>query len=65
MNQQPAGKHDPQREDAELRAIDPGDSRVRQSDYDFLISPAAQATIAQEGIILLDYRALQAVWRSR
>lgn len=52
-------------DNAELRAIDPGGSQVRQSDYDFLISPAAQATIAQEGIILLDYRALQAVWRSR
>lgn len=52
-------------DNAELRTIDPGGSATRQSDYDFLISPAAKAAITQAGITLLDYRALQAVWRGR
>lgn len=48
---------------AELRAIDPG-VQVRQTDYDFLISPTAQEIVKAEGIVLVDYRALQAIWRS-
>jgi predicted glycoside hydrolase/deacetylase ChbG (UPF0249 family) len=47
----------------ELLAIDPGDKRIRQSDYDFLTSQQARDVIEEEGIILLDYRALQDVWR--
>lgn len=47
---------------AELRAIDPG-AQVRQTDYDFLISAAAQEVVKAEGVVLLDYRALQAIWR--
>jgi len=47
---------------AELRAIDRGGSHIRQTDFDFLTSPQAKEVIAAEGIILLDYRALQAVW---
>ena len=63
----PAGLHEwavhPGLENAELLAIE-GDSRhVRQRDFDFLMSPAAQEIVRQEGIVLLDYRALQAVWR--
>jgi hypothetical protein len=37
---------------------------MRQSDFDFLTSQQAKDVIRQEGIILLDYRPLQAVWRN-
>jgi len=47
---------------AELRALDPDGSHIRQTDFDFLISPQAKDIIKEEGIILLDYRALQEVW---
>jgi chitin disaccharide deacetylase len=50
-------------DNAELRAIDPDGSHIRQADFDFLISPEAQEIVKEEGIILFDYRALQAVWR--
>ncbi len=50
---------------AELRAIDPGGSHIRQTDFEFLTSPQAKEVIAAEGIILLDYRALQAIWREK
>ena len=45
----------------EARAIDVWWQK-READYAFLISPEARETIRQEGIILMDYRALQAVW---
>jgi predicted glycoside hydrolase/deacetylase ChbG (UPF0249 family) len=47
----------------ELLALEPGQDRVRQTDFDFLISRQARELIQEEGIILLDYRALQAVWK--
>jgi hypothetical protein len=47
----------------ELRAIEPGGSRFRQADYDFWTSPLAKEIVEGEGIILLDYRALQPWWR--
>lgn len=50
---------------AELRAIDTGGFHNRQTDFDFLTSPQAKEVIAAEGIILLDYRALQAIWREK
>jgi hypothetical protein len=34
-------------------------------DYDFWMSRQAKDIILEEGIILLDYRALQAVWRGK
>jgi hypothetical protein len=49
---------------AELAGIDPGGHRTRQADFDFLTSPAARQAIQAEGIILLDYRPLQAAWRA-
>lgn len=49
--------------DAEAQALEPGTWRVRRADYDFLISPAARELVAAEGIVLLDYRALQEAWR--
>ncbi len=48
----------------ELLAIEPGSNRTRQADYDFLTSQAAHDMIREEGIVLLDYRPLQAVWNA-
>ncbi|MCB0026633.1 MAG: polysaccharide deacetylase family protein [Anaerolineales bacterium] len=52
-------------DNAELQAIDPGGSHFRQADFDFLTAPQARDLIAAEGIILLDYRTLQAVWSQK
>jgi predicted glycoside hydrolase/deacetylase ChbG (UPF0249 family) len=49
---------------AELRGIEPTSWRVRQTDYDFLVSPEAREIIRQEGIVLLSYRPLQELWRA-
>lgn len=46
---------------AEARAIDAWWPK-RAADVQFLVSPEARDTVREEGIILLDYRALQAVW---
>ena len=69
LRELPPGLHEwavhPGLENAELLAIE-GDSRhVRQRDFDFLISPAVQEIVRQEGILLLDYRALQALWSEK
>jgi predicted glycoside hydrolase/deacetylase ChbG (UPF0249 family) len=48
----------------ELDRIEPTGNHVRQSDRDFLVSPYARELIEREGIILLDYRALQTAWNS-
>ncbi len=47
----------------ELLAIESEGHHMRQSDFDFLISQQARDVIEEEGIILLDYRALQVVWK--
>jgi hypothetical protein len=47
---------------AELKALGVG-WEVRQTDFEFLVSPAAQEIVETEGIVLLDYRPLQALWR--
>jgi chitin disaccharide deacetylase len=49
---------------AETSAAEADDMRIRHADYDFLVSEQAQDVIRQEGIILLDYRPLQAVWQA-
>jgi predicted glycoside hydrolase/deacetylase ChbG (UPF0249 family) len=46
---------------AELRAAVPT-WRVRQTDFDFVISQEARTILQEEGIILVDYRAVQALW---
>jgi chitin disaccharide deacetylase len=51
-------------DEPELLAIERIPNHARQTDFDFLISPAARDIIKDEGIILLDYRALQAVWNA-
>ncbi len=48
---------------AELLTIEPEGSHSRQMDFDFLMSPEAREIIQQEGIILLSYAPLQAVWQ--
>lgn len=49
----------------ELLAIEPNGNHIRQTDFDFLMSEQARQFIREEGIILLDYRALQAVWKEK
>lgn len=46
----------------ELSAIEPEGNHIRQTDFDFFTSQQAKDIVKQEGIILLDYRALQDVW---
>lgn len=48
--------------DDEARALEPETWRIRRADYDFLVSPEARAIVEDEGIVLLDYRALQPHW---
>jgi predicted glycoside hydrolase/deacetylase ChbG (UPF0249 family) len=49
----------------ELLAIEPDGNHIRQTDFDFLTSQQAKDIVREEGIILLDYRALQAVWKAK
>lgn len=49
----------------ELQAIQPDGWSVRQTDFDFLMSQAAQDVIHEEGIMLVDYRSLQAIWSGK
>lgn len=44
---------------AESRAMEPDGWQVRKADFDFLISREARDILAEEGIVLVDYRALQ------
>ena len=46
----------------EAQALEPATWQVRRSDFDFLVSPEARALIDEEGIVLMDYRALQTLW---
>jgi hypothetical protein len=48
----------------ELKAI--SDSwPVRQADFEFLMSPETREIIRQEGIIILSYQPLQALWQTK
>ena len=49
---------------AELRAVEPS-WRVRQTDLDFVVSQEAQTILQEEGIILVNYRALRALWNEK
>jgi chitin disaccharide deacetylase len=68
MHELPAGLSEwavhPGLDGEELDRIEPTGNHVRQADYDFLTSPYAAELIQKEGIILLDYRALQSIWNS-
>lgn len=48
----------------ELLAIERGVPRTRQADFDFFTSGEADELVQKEGVILLDYRALQEVWQA-
>ena len=50
---------------AELKAVEPQSWQVRQTDYEFVMSPEAQAVVQEEGIILVDYTAVQALWNAK
>jgi predicted glycoside hydrolase/deacetylase ChbG (UPF0249 family) len=50
---------------SELLAIEPGGNLIRQTDFDFWTSQVARDIVKAEGIILLDYRPLQAVWKGK
>jgi predicted glycoside hydrolase/deacetylase ChbG (UPF0249 family) len=52
-------------DNSELLAIEPEGNHVRQTDFDFWTSQQAKDIVKEEGIILLDYRALQEVWRGK
>jgi predicted glycoside hydrolase/deacetylase ChbG (UPF0249 family) len=45
--------------DAEAQAMEPDGWQVRKVDYDFMVSPEALAIVEAEGIIVLDFGALQ------
>ena len=47
----------------ELLAIEHEGRHFRQADYDFLMSQEASDIVKEEGIILLDYRPLQSIWK--
>ena len=49
----------------ELLAVERDDNHIRQTDFEFLMSQEAKDTVKEEGIILLDYRALQEVWKGK
>jgi predicted glycoside hydrolase/deacetylase ChbG (UPF0249 family) len=49
-------------DNAELLALEPAGNHERQTDFDFWTSQQAKDIIREEGIILVDYRALQVVW---
>lgn len=50
---------------SELLAIEPDGNHSRQLDFDFLTSAEAHEVIRQEGIILLSYKPLQALWQGK
>jgi hypothetical protein len=50
-------------DNSELLAIELDGNHIRQTDFDFLTSQQAKDIVKEEGIILLDYRALQDVWK--
>lgn len=47
----------------EMQAVEPDSWQIRWSDYGFMMSAEARDIIAQEGIILLDYKPLQTFWQ--
>jgi hypothetical protein len=52
----------PGRGDEASRAHDPHGWRIRESDTDFLTSPAAARAIRDEGIVLVSFEELRRAW---
>jgi len=69
LHELPAGLSEwavhPGLDNSELFALEPDGNHFRQTDFDFWTSQQAKDTVRGEGIILLDYRALQDVWREK
>lgn len=69
LHELPAGLSEwavhPGLDNAELLALEPDGNHFRQTDYEFWISQQAKDIVKDEGIILLDYRALQAIWAGK
>lgn len=51
-------------DDAELQAIDPNGAAVRQADLEAMLSEQIAEVIQQEGITLVTYQRLQALWQA-
>ncbi len=49
----------------ELLAMEPDGNHFRQTDYDFWMSQDSKDIVKKEGIILIDYRAIQEVWKGK
>jgi chitin disaccharide deacetylase len=47
---------------AEAQAIEPDSWQVRKADFDFLMAQGSRDILKEEGIVLLDYRAMQKLW---
>jgi predicted glycoside hydrolase/deacetylase ChbG (UPF0249 family) len=69
MHELPVGLNEwaihPGLDSSELLALEPGGNHLRQTDFDFWTSQQAKDFVKDEGIILLDYRALQGFWRGK
>lgn len=48
----------------EWQRLEPTGWQVRQTDHEFLVSPAAREVLAQEAITVIDYRPLQEAWNA-
>ncbi len=66
LHELPAGLSEwavhPGLDNAELLVLEPAGKHERQTDFNFWTSQQAKDAIKNEGIILIDYRALQAAW---
>jgi predicted glycoside hydrolase/deacetylase ChbG (UPF0249 family) len=51
--------------DAAAEATDPEGWHGRRADLEFLVSPRARELVADEGVVLIDYRPLQEIWNAR
>jgi predicted glycoside hydrolase/deacetylase ChbG (UPF0249 family) len=69
LHELPAGLSEwavhPGLDNSELLALEPDGNHFRQTDFDFWTSQQAKDIVKEEGIVLLDYRALQSVWRGK
>ena len=69
LHELPAGLSEwaihPGLDNMELLALEPTGNHVRQADFEFWTSQQAKDIVKAEGILLLDYRALQEVWRAK
>jgi len=69
LHELPAGLSEwavhPGLDNAELLVLEPANNHERQTDFDFWTSQQAKDIVKEEGIIPLDYRALQVVWRGK